>query len=73
MTTATSNGTATATPRTKICVFCGSSPGKKPEYVEAARTLARAMAANDIDLGIYAQRKTFHALSLVVKLSLPIL
>jgi uncharacterized protein (TIGR00730 family) len=25
----------------KICVFCGSSPGARPEYGEAARTLGR--------------------------------
>ncbi|TQV91006.1 hypothetical protein V2A60_008184 [Cordyceps javanica] len=59
MTAETTNGSApaaapaaatAATPRTKICVFCGASPGKKPEYVEAARALARSMAANNIDL-----------------------
>jgi hypothetical protein len=37
--------------RTKICVYCGSSPGNKPEHLEAARALARAMAANNIALG----------------------
>ncbi|KAK4127678.1 hypothetical protein N657DRAFT_669474 [Parathielavia appendiculata] len=42
-----SNG---ATKRTKICVYCGSSAGNKPEYVEAARALARAMAAQNIAL-----------------------
>lgn len=48
-----SNGTANAngTPRTKICVFCGSSAGNDPEHVETARELARVMAENDIDLG----------------------
>lgn len=55
MTAEATNGTAAATPRrTKICVFCGASPGTSPEYVEAARALARAMAANDIDLGMFA-------------------
>lgn len=44
------NGTASV-PKTKICVFCGASAGNGPDYVEAARSLARAMAANDIDLG----------------------
>ncbi|KAG7289031.1 hypothetical protein NEMBOFW57_005392 [Staphylotrichum longicolle] len=39
-----------ATQRTKICVYCGSSAGTKPEHVEAARALARAMAANNIAL-----------------------
>lgn len=51
----TANGTSTpssTTPkRTKICVYCGSSPGNKPEHVEAARELARLMAANNIALG----------------------
>ncbi|KAH6850793.1 hypothetical protein B0I37DRAFT_372411 [Chaetomium sp. MPI-CAGE-AT-0009] len=49
-----SNGTSTpssvAPKRTKICVYCGSSSGNKPEHVEAARALARVMAANNIAL-----------------------
>ncbi|KAK4156482.1 hypothetical protein C8A00DRAFT_12609 [Chaetomidium leptoderma] len=36
--------------RIKICVYCGSSAGTKPEHVEAARALARAMAAENIAL-----------------------
>jgi len=28
----------------QICVFCGSSPGAKPEYVEAARLLGQTLA-----------------------------
>jgi predicted Rossmann-fold nucleotide-binding protein len=27
-----------------ICVYCGSSPGRDPLYVEAAEVLGRAMA-----------------------------
>ncbi|MGN6469840.1 MAG: TIGR00730 family Rossman fold protein [Rhizobiaceae bacterium] len=27
-----------------VCVYCGSSPGRNPLYVEAARTLGQAMA-----------------------------
>ncbi|KAM3517487.1 hypothetical protein NHJ13051_008946, partial [Beauveria bassiana] len=50
MTAEITNGSAPAPARTKICVFCGASPGKTPEYVDAARALARAMAANNIDL-----------------------
>ena len=50
-----SNGISTpssVTPkRTKICVYCGSSAGNKPEHVEAARALARVMAANNMALG----------------------
>lgn len=56
MTAENTNGTAAApapVPRTKICVFCGASPGKQPEYIEAARALARAMAAQNIDLGMF--------------------
>jgi predicted Rossmann-fold nucleotide-binding protein len=46
------NGVATnGTPRTKICVYCGASSGKNPAHMEAARQLAKAMAANNIDLG----------------------
>ena len=37
--------------RTKICVYCGAHPGSKPEHLEAARDLARVMAANNIALG----------------------
>ncbi|KAK4203701.1 hypothetical protein QBC40DRAFT_17052 [Triangularia verruculosa] len=36
--------------RTKICVYCGASPGFNPIYVEAARSLAREMAKNNIQL-----------------------
>lgn len=32
----------------RICVFCGSSPGAKPEYVEAAVGLGRWMARNRV-------------------------
>ncbi len=32
----------------RICVFCGSSPGARPSYSEAAKSLARYLAANKI-------------------------
>ncbi len=32
----------------RICVFCGSSPGARPGYAEAAKSLARYLAANKI-------------------------
>ncbi|KKA27730.1 hypothetical protein TD95_001294, partial [Thielaviopsis punctulata] len=50
MTTSTTTSTPAAPPRTRICVYCGSSPGNDPVHVEAARALAREMAKNDIDL-----------------------
>lgn len=34
----------------RICVFCGSSPGSKPEYVEMAAQLGKELAKNDIGL-----------------------
>ncbi len=34
----------------RLCVFCGSSPGKAPVYAEAAGELGRAMAARKIGL-----------------------
>ncbi|EFX06406.1 lysine decarboxylase-like protein [Grosmannia clavigera kw1407] len=37
-------------PRAKIGVFCGSSSGTNPAYVEAAQALGRALAEHDIDL-----------------------
>jgi hypothetical protein len=46
-----SNGQTNGTPRTKICVYCGSSGGMDPDHMEVARELARVMAENDIDLG----------------------
>ncbi|KAL1840722.1 hypothetical protein VTJ49DRAFT_162 [Mycothermus thermophilus] len=44
------SGDAAPRKRTKICVYCGASMGNKPEYIEAARALARVMAANNIAL-----------------------
>lgn len=44
------NGSPSSTSRTKICVYCGSSPGHDPAHMEAARALARVMAAHDIGL-----------------------
>ncbi len=34
----------------RICVFCGSSPGSDPEYVEMAKKLGVALAQNNIEL-----------------------
>ena len=34
----------------KICVYCGSSDGARPEYLQAAAALGRAMLEKDIDL-----------------------
>jgi len=34
----------------KICVYCGSSSGKRPEYAESARSLARELLRRDIGL-----------------------
>ncbi len=33
-----------------ICVYCGSCPGKRPEYIEAACNLAEQLVKNDIGL-----------------------
>lgn len=33
-----------------ICVYCGSQPGHHPEYIEAAKTLGKDMAKNNIRL-----------------------
>jgi hypothetical protein len=40
-------------PRAKIGVFCGSSSGANPAYIEAAQALGRALAEQDIDLGTH--------------------
>lgn len=34
----------------RVCVFCGSSPGKRPEYLEAARELGSTLAEWGIGL-----------------------
>jgi uncharacterized protein (TIGR00730 family) len=34
----------------RICVFCGSNPGRRPEYAAAARALAGVMAERGIGL-----------------------
>jgi uncharacterized protein (TIGR00730 family) len=34
----------------RVCVFCGSKPGARPEYAEAARVTGAALAAGDIGL-----------------------
>ncbi len=34
----------------KICVYCGSSPGKSPEYIDSARALARELVTRNIGL-----------------------
>lgn len=34
----------------RICVFCGSSPGARPEYAAAARALGQALLARKIGL-----------------------
>jgi uncharacterized protein (TIGR00730 family) len=34
----------------RICVFCGTNPGSRPEYGAAARELGRILAEQDIEL-----------------------
>jgi uncharacterized protein (TIGR00730 family) len=34
----------------RICVFCGSSRGSRPEYVQAAKQLGRLLARKKLDL-----------------------
>ena len=34
----------------RVCVFCGSKHGVRPEYTEAARAMGGALAAAGIDL-----------------------
>ena len=37
-------------PMKRVCVFCGSSPGSRPEYLVKARELGRVLADNKIGL-----------------------
>lgn len=34
----------------QVCVFCGSSPGRKPEYLQAARDLGDALVRRNLGL-----------------------
>jgi len=34
----------------RLCVFCGSNPGARPEYADAARTVGRLLCRNGIEL-----------------------
>jgi uncharacterized protein (TIGR00730 family) len=34
----------------RLCVFCGSNPGRHPAYAEAAQDLARALVTRKVDL-----------------------
>ena len=34
----------------RVCVFCGSSPGLRPEYLESARLLGQALAERGVGL-----------------------
>ena len=38
------------TPMARLCVFCGSSPGTDPRYLEAARDMGRALARRGLGL-----------------------
>ncbi|QYY32508.1 TIGR00730 family Rossman fold protein [Cupriavidus pinatubonensis] len=33
-----------------VCVYCGSSPGNRPEYADAARALGKALVENGMSL-----------------------
>lgn len=37
-------------PFARLCVFCGTNPGSRPEYGAAARTLGKLLAERDIEL-----------------------
>jgi uncharacterized protein (TIGR00730 family) len=37
-------------PKHRLCVYCGSSTGNRPEYAEAARILGQSMASQGIGL-----------------------
>ncbi|KAL2067715.1 hypothetical protein VTL71DRAFT_15811 [Oculimacula yallundae] len=48
--TAATSTSENGVPRTKICVFCGASPGNSPAHMEAARALARVFHEKNISL-----------------------
>lgn len=60
------SGSATFTPKkTKICVYCGSSPGNNPVYMQAARDLAKVMADNNIGLGGFSKQQRLALLTVL--------
>ncbi|KAL9632796.1 MAG: hypothetical protein Q9164_005099 [Protoblastenia rupestris] len=44
------HSSASAPSQAVVCVFCGSSPGTSPAHLAAARSLAHALHANNINL-----------------------
>ena len=42
--------TPTASPLQRVCVFCGSSPGRDPAYLRAAADLGRTLAGRGATL-----------------------
>ena len=40
----------TTRPITRLCVFCGTNAGARPEYGAAARQLGTLLAAENIEL-----------------------
>ncbi|ESZ91226.1 hypothetical protein SBOR_8400 [Sclerotinia borealis F-4128] len=46
----TTNSSTTTPPATKICVFCGASPGLSPAHMAMAHSLAQHMASQNISL-----------------------
>ena len=39
----------TETPLQRFCIYCGSSPGARPEYAEAAKTCGTLLATRGIE------------------------
>ncbi len=37
-------------PLRRVCVFCGSNPGARPEYAAAAATVGRLLAESGVTL-----------------------
>jgi predicted Rossmann-fold nucleotide-binding protein len=35
---------------TSVCVYCGSSPGNRPVFLDAAKTLGRTLAERKIEI-----------------------
>ncbi|HET7460803.1 MAG TPA: TIGR00730 family Rossman fold protein, partial [Longimicrobium sp.] len=34
----------------RVCVFCGSNPGRRPEYLAAAREVGRVLVEREVGL-----------------------
>ena len=55
----------------RICVYCGSSPGRKPEYRDAAKALGHELAARGLGL-VYGGASVWGILAGIVSVAMAV-